>query len=334
VLIAIFIYIFTSGVRAIGWTNVLQGVLMFTLSLAICISLLIKTTGGLSISSVFESVAEVSPGHLTLPGALGDMPPIFWTTAAIVTMLSFWPGYWTGAASAKSPDTIRKANIYLPIYYLIMVPMIIVGFMCVFAYTGYKGPIDMIALSFIVEQLPWWIVGLFGVGVLASAQSTVEPQFHTTALTMSHDVIMPFRKDKSPELEGKLQRFILLPIMFGVALPIAILQPANMVYINLVASGFVVQLTPLLVFGVFIWPRSTKTGALAGVFVGVIVVILCNFLWVNPFGIHAGIWGWMFNIPIHIIVSLLTQPAKKETLEIFYDDNIINAFYNEEMQCE
>jgi len=32
VLIAVFIYIFTSGVRAIGWTNVFQGVLMFIMS--------------------------------------------------------------------------------------------------------------------------------------------------------------------------------------------------------------------------------------------------------------------------------------------------------------
>ncbi len=327
VLIAIFVYVFISGVRAIGWTNVLQGIMMFILSITVCLLIMNKINGNINLGSVFTAVAEVKPAHLTLPGSLGDMPPVFWTTSAIVTMLSFWPGYWTSYASAKSGSTVRNANIYLPVYYLIMAPMIIVGFISVYAYTEYKGPADSVALSFIMKELPWWVVGLFGAGVLASAQSTSEPQFHTTALTLSHDVIMPFKKEKSGKTEGLLQRWLLLPVMFGIVLPLAILKPANMVYINLFCIGFVVQLTPLLLFGIFLWPRSTKAGAAAGVIAGVIVVIACNFIWKNPLGIHAGIWGWMFNIPIHIIVSLVTRPVKRETLEKFHDKEIVNEFY-------
>ena len=44
--VAIFSYIFTSGLKAIGWTNVFQGILMFVLSFGVGGVLIYKTTGG------------------------------------------------------------------------------------------------------------------------------------------------------------------------------------------------------------------------------------------------------------------------------------------------
>ena len=195
-------------------------------------------------------------------------------------------------------------------------------------YPEYTGEMDKIAINFALEELPWWLSGLLGAGVLAAAQSSSEMHFHTTALTLSHDVIAPLRKNNTPEKEGKTQRMLLIPIMFLIVLPLAIINPSNLVYLYLVAYGFVSQLAPMII-GLFMWPRGTKAGAMAGLIAGIIVVCLCNFVWANPLGIHAGIWGFFFNIPIFIIVSLFTKPAKKETLEIFYDKKIMDNLYKE-----
>ena len=82
-----------------------------------------------------------------------------------------------------------------------------------------------------------------------------------------------------------------------------------------------------LVLGVFAWPRSTKTGVCSGLTVGLIITILFTFVWVHPLGIHAGIWGLIFNLPISILVSLATQPAKRETLDKFFEKEFLDSAY-------
>ena len=115
-------------------------------------------------------------------------------------------------------------------------------------------------------------------------------------------------------------------IVFLVAYPLALTNPAELVYILLVAYGFIGQLFPCML-GVFCWPRATKAGAIAGLVAGVIVVALCNFVWSNPCNIHAGIWGLMINFPVFIIVSLCTEPASEDTLRKFFPAYIMDMLY-------
>lgn len=215
----------------------------------------------------------------------------------------------------------------MSLFYLVMVPMLIVGFICVFAFGNYDGEVDKVALTFCLEKLPWWMVGLLGAGILAAAQSSAEPQLHTPAFTFTHDVIAP-AKNIPPEKEGKIQRKVFLVVVFAVAYPLALTNPAELVYILLVCYGFIGQLFPCML-GVFCWPRATKAGAIAGLTAGVIIVALFNFVWANPLYVHAGIWGLLVNFPVFIIVSLLTKPASEETLRKFFPDYIMDMLYEE-----
>lgn len=324
VLIAIFIYVYASGLRAIGWTNVFQGIVMFVIAYLVGGYLIVKTTGSLSVGAVFTRVAQISPEHLTLPGAQGDMSLRFWTTAILISMVSLWPQFWIWATGGRSANSVRRTAVITPLYYFVMLPMIIVGFICIYAFPeAINIPQDKVALTFSLHNLPWWMAGILGAGVLAASQSTCESQFHVAALTLSHDVIKPFNVKAD---EGKLQRILLLPVMFGLAFPLACWNPSNLVYILLVAYGFMGQIFPLII-GIFVWPRSTKAGAMAGLVAGVVVVALCNIVWQNPLGIHAGVWGLLFNIPIHIIISLCTAPASETTLRRFFKADIMDRLY-------
>ena len=60
---------------------------------------------------------------------------------------------------------------------------------------------------------------------------------------------------------------------------------------------------------------------------GLTVTILFTFVWVHPLGIHAGIWGLIFNLPVSILVSLLTKPAKRETLDKFFEKDFLDQAY-------
>src|SRR5699024_1456718 len=73
---AIAIYLYKSGLKAIGVTNAFQGGLMLFVSFFVGFWATKEFTGGFSFRPIFEQVKEDVPEFFTLPGALGDMGPI------------------------------------------------------------------------------------------------------------------------------------------------------------------------------------------------------------------------------------------------------------------
>lgn len=326
ILLAIFIYVFRSGIRAVGWTNVMQGILMFIIAFAVGLTLCYIFTGSVYWDNAFEKLMTYSPEHLTLPGAQNNYDTVYWSTSILVCVISIWPSFWIMAASGKDPDSTRKGTSYVPIYQLVMIPMIVVGFICIFAMPDYAGAPDKGALTLALEVLPWWLVGLLGAGTLAAAQSSCEPLFQALAFTWTHDFFGPIFK-LSEEKQGKIQRWLLIPFMFGIVLPLAITNPAQLVNILLIGYGFLAQIFPLAL-GLWVWPRSTKQGAVIGMLVGVVITGL--FTWgpaPNYMSIHAGLWGLIVNVILHIIISLGTKPNSRATIEMFFPKNITDKLY-------
>jgi SSS family solute:Na+ symporter len=326
ILIAIFSYVFRSGLRAIGWTNVMQGILMFIIAFTVGLTLAYKFTDSLWVGNVFETILNSDKAAaLTLPGMQNNYSTVLWSTSIIVSVVSIWPSFWIMASGAKDMNSARKSITLLPLYQLVMLPMILVGFICIFAVQNYTGAPDKVALSLALDVLPWWMVGILGAGTLAAAQSSCEPLFQTLAFTWTRDFIGPlFKLDE--DKQGKIQRWLLLPFMFGIVLPLSIMNPAQLVSILLIGYGFLAQIFPLSL-GIWVWPRSTAWGAMIGMFIG--VAVTAYFTWVMPnfLSVHAGVWGLLVNIPAHVIISLLTKPSKKSTIKTFFPDHIIEKLY-------
>lgn len=89
----------------------------------------------MNFSRVFERIQAEHGEFLTLPGAGGDMSYSFWTTSIIVSMFSFMPPVWTQWMSASSARTIRRSATWLPTYYVVILPMVVVGFIGIFSLT-------------------------------------------------------------------------------------------------------------------------------------------------------------------------------------------------------
>lgn len=325
ILIVIFTYVYISGLASAGWVSIMQGFLMFIVAIITAAMLCKEFTGSYFWGPTFEKIAELSPAHLTLPGATNDFSPIVWTTSILVSVFSIWPSFWIAASGGKSEDDCKKATSLIPIYQLVMIPMMIVGFVCVFAMEDYTGPVDKVGLTLALNNLPWWVAGLLGAGTLAAAQSSAAPLVQALAFSWTNDILVPYGIIRE-ERRAKVQRWMLLPIMFLIVFPLSVMNPASLVQLLLIGYGFLAQIFPLCI-GVFAWPRSTKYGAVAGLVIGLIAVAIFSFVIPNPLGVHAGIWGLIINIPIHIIVSLMTKPESKATMEIFFTQDIIDELY-------
>ncbi|RYG71193.1 sodium:solute symporter family protein, partial [Lentibacillus lipolyticus] len=306
---AVSIYLYKSGLKAIGLTNAFQGALMLFISIFVGLWATNQFTGGFSFTPIFERVKQDVPEFFTLPGALGDMNATFWTTSILISFFSIWQYHWIQWMGAKSEQAIRRSARLLPIYYIVLIPMIIVGFIGIFMYPEIGNP-DHVAITLAVDTMPVVVAGLLGAGTLAASMSSSEPCIHATALSYSKDVLQPLLK-WSDETAGKWTRRLIFPIMVFIVAPVSIMEPASLVYILLIGYGFIAQAFPSII-GIFIWPRGTKHGALWGIVAGFIVTIIFSFVIKHPLDIHAGIWGLIANAVIFFAVSLMTQPVSKE----------------------
>ncbi|KTG28257.1 MAG: sodium:solute symporter family protein [Halomonas sp.] len=315
VLACIAVYLYASGQRAIGRTNAFQGVLMLAVAWAVGLWAIHSATGGLSFTGVFERIAAEHPEFLTLPGAGGDMSFSFWTTSIIVSMFSFMPPVWTQWMSASSARTIRRSATWLPTYYVVILPMVVVGFIGIFSLPELARA-DTVVLEYAMQHLPVVLVGLLGAGTLAASMSSSEPFIHSVSLSVSKDVLQPLFKLSEGDT-AQLARLLILPIMFLLIAPLAIAEPGSLVMILLVGLGFASQVLPAFI-GMFFWPRASRLGVMAGILGGFVVTVAFTTLWRHPLGIHAGFWGLMVNLPLFVLVSLVTPATREEVVERFF----------------
>ncbi|WP_216830297.1 sodium:solute symporter family protein [Alkalihalobacterium elongatum] len=317
------IYLYRSGLRAIGLTNAFQGALMLVVAWFVGLWITKQYTGTFRFTEVFEKVRAEAPEFLTLPGALNDMGFMFWTTSILISMFSIWQTHWIQWMGARSQKAVRNAAMMLPTYYVVILPMLVVGFIGIFVLPDLQRA-DTVAIQMAMDYMPVIVAGLLGAGTLAAAMSSSEPCIHGVALSYSKDIIQPAFK-LSDEKVAKLTRKLIFPIMLFIIAPISIMEPASLVYILLIGYGFIGQSFPVIV-GMFFWPRATKHGAFWGLLVGFIVTIIFSVWIPHPLGVHAGIWGLMANFPIFIIVSLLTKPASYDSIQNFFPDMVDEVY--------
>ncbi|WP_457808723.1 sodium:solute symporter family protein [Kushneria sp. EE4] len=308
-------YLYISGQRAIGMTNAFQGGLMLFVSWLVGIWAVHDFTGGWTTDALFERLAAERPEFMTLPGASGNMSFAFWTTSIIVSMLSFLPPVWTQWMSARSRETIRRSATWLPTYYVVILPMVVVGFIGIFTLPTLSRD-DTVALEMAMQTMPVWLTGLLGAGTLAAAMSSCEPFIHSVALSITRDVVQPaLRLDDA--FTARLARWMLFPVLALVAV-LAISEPGNLVMILLVGLGFAAQVLPAFI-GMFFWFGATRSGVMAGLLAGFAVTFALTVIWPNPLGVHAGFWGLLLNLPLFVVVSRRTRPASMPTLQRFYE---------------
>lgn len=261
-LAVISIYLFRSGLRAIGWTNAFQGVLMFVVAWLVGLWAVNWFTGSFDARPIFERLQNDAPEFLTLPGALGDMGYAFWTTSILISFFSIWQAHWIAWMGAKSARGLRRATTYLPLYYLILIPMIIVGFIGIFEYPDIATS-DQVAIRMAVDNMPIVLAGLLGAGTLAASMSSNEPNIHATALTYSKDVIQPLFK-LSDEKTGRLTRWLIFPIMAFIIRAIHFAAPRRRVRICQQREGTIRLDTRIFLHGLatmrLVWTIWTGCG--------------------------------------------------------------------------
>ena len=315
------IYVFTSGVLGVGWTNTFQGMFMMVIAWFLGLYLPYKLYGG--VGDMFESI--VSSGRETMliaPGLdVSGQPWNWWafSSAVIVSGIGFsmWPHLFMKSYAASSPKAIRLTVVLYPTFQLFLVPILLIGFAGVLAFPD-VFPADTIVPHILTQvDLSPLIVGLVCAGTLAASMSSGDTIVHAAASIGIRDGLGKCLPNGLDDMRERRWIRTLVVVISIVAYYYAVASDVSIVSLLLGSYGGVAQIFPL-VFAAFYWPRATRAGAISGLIVGLSVNML--FLLVpelRPVPLHEGIFGLIANVFVFVVVSLFTRPEPVDKLEMY-----------------
>ena len=308
----VLVYVFTSGVMGIGWTNTFQGLFMLAIAWFLGLYLPSSLYGG--VGAMFNEIAASDVRiMLEAPGLGADGEPWSWaeySSAVIVSALGFsmWPHLFMKSYAARSERTLRLTVVLYPTFQLFLVPILLIGFAGVLAYPD-VSPADTI-VPYVLTQIDLSpiVVGLVCAGTLAASMSSGDAILHAAASIGLRDGLRPLLRSAMSEHRERLWIRVLVIVTSIVAYYFAVVSEVSIVALLLGAYGGVAQIFPLM-FAAFFWPRANGAGAVAGLLVGIAVNTL--FLVapeLKPFPLHEGVYGVLANVLALSSVSLLTAP--------------------------
>ncbi|SVA08615.1 uncharacterized protein METZ01_LOCUS61469 [marine metagenome] len=311
-------YTTVGGFKAVAYSDVLQGVLMFSGLLMLPI-VGVSAAGG--FSQLIEQLHSVDPNLLEPMGELG------FSVAGVLSAVSFMgiglaflgaPQLLTRFISASGRTQIVNGSLLAVICIIVFdVGAVFAGMAGRSLFPGLDDP-ETILPTMASELLPPVITGLFLVVVLAAIMSTVDSLLILASSAVVRDVVQKTLRsnlsDNRLSLYGKLTT-----VVIGAGALVLALGEVRVVFwfVLFAWSGLACAFTPIVLCSLF-WKRTTRAGAIVGMVSG----FLTTVIWVLVF--KAGFYdlyemlpGFLVGFVTTIGVSLLTEPpaAAAEELE-------------------
>ena len=318
--LVIVIYTFVGGFLAVSWTDLFQGLLM-ALALLIAPVMAMVSLGGWD-----GAISKVSEANAALLNPLTDAQgePLGWL--AIISLMAWGLGYFGQPHILARFKAIRSVTD-VPSARRIAVSWVSVTLLCsVFVGVvgiGYlsktlQGPDTEKVFILLVEALFHPVIaGICLAAILAAIMSTADSQLLVSAATFTSDLYQAlFRRSASEQELVWTGRFAVLVIAI-IALVLA-WNPERKV-LDLVAyawAGFGAAFGPALILSLF-WRRMNRHGALAGIIVGGLTVVVWKQLSGGLFDLYEIVPGFLLSLLSIVVVSLITPVPEEAVLQDF-----------------
>ena len=311
-------YTLFGGFLAVSWTDVFQAILM-TLALVIVPVMVINLYGG--VSDFEQSINRINPALLDIWTDNKGQPL---STIAIASLLGWGLAYFGQPhilarfkAIRSHKDVPRAAAIGVSWSLVIYVTAVLVGLSGA-AYIPEplqdSEKVFLIVTGTIFHPL---VAGILLAALLAAIMSTVDSQLLACSSTLSEDLYpLLGRKPLSKQQHLTIGRYAVAAIAL---ISTAIALDPNSKVLNVVAyawGGLGAAFGPAMILSLY-WPRMTRQGALAGIIVGGLTVIVWRPLSGGIFDLYELVPGFFFALLSIIAVSLLTERPKDSVLREF-----------------
>jgi solute:Na+ symporter, SSS family len=309
-------YLMAGGLRAVYWTDVLQGIWMYVAVWVGAIVLSYELFGG--PLELWHAVLRERPDLLSLPGPKGFFTPGMWIglTVTLSFGIVFQPHMMIRYYTAVDAKTLKLLGATTPIYLMTLyIPAALVGLGGAVVMPGLEVP-DRIFPELLFRYASPWLTGMILAGATAAAMSTLDSILHANMTVLTRDVYQRYiAPDRSQAHYVWVGRGIVL-LLLGVGFALSVRTFTFLVTLVTLSGSGALQLMPAIL-GVCMPGRRTLTGAgvLAGIIAGLAALYLTLVVWPHPFGLHGGIWSLLINAVVALNVSAVTAPPSRETID-------------------
>ena len=285
-------YVLAGGLKAVMYTDALQGAIMFFGMIFLLIFTYMKLGGvvaahqGLAALTAQVPAALVAKGHLgwTHMPALGSA--LWWNLVSTIVLgvgigVLAQPQLALRFMTVKSSKELNRAVGVGGLFILSMtgIAFVVGALSNVYFFNNpsfgkislavAEGNIDKIIPIYINSAMPTWFVYLFMLTLLSAAMSTSSSQFHSMGAGIGRDLyekaILRSKHSHHTILITRLGILlgVILTVFLGFKLPASIIAIATAIFFGLCANIFL----PTYI-GALFWKGMTKAGAIASMLTG------------------------------------------------------------------
>ena len=308
-------YLMAGGLRAVYWTDVIQGVWMYIAVWIGALVLAFELFGG--PLELWRAVSEQRPDLLSLPGPEGFFTPGMWVgmTVALSFGIVFQPHIMIRFNTAISGKTLKWLGATTPIYLMTLyIPAALVGLGGALVLPDLAIP-DRVFPELLFGYAPAWLTGLILAGATAAAMSTLDSILHSNMTVLTRDVyqryVAPDRTQAHYVWVGR--GFVLALLVVGYILSIGTFE--FLVTLVTLSGAGALQLMPAIMGVCFPGGRTyTRTGVVYGILVGLGALYVTLVLYPHPLGLHGAVWSLVANWLVTAVVSRVTPAPSAETI--------------------
>ena len=298
------IYLMAGGLRAVYWTDVLQGVWMY---LAVWVGALVlawKLFGG--PIELWRAVAAQRPDLLTLPGPHGFFTYPMWFSLGIVLSFGivFQPHLFIRYYTAVNARTLRWLGATTPIYLMsLYIPAALIGLGGAVVLPDLQVA-DRIFPELLLRYAPGWLTGLILAGGAAAAMSTLDSILHANMTVLTRDIYQRTLRPNASQAHYVFVGRLLVVGLLIVGYLLSVTRLEFLVVLVSLSGAGALQLWPAVMGALY--PRHfrfTTAGVLTGIAVAMVTLVATLLLWPHPLGFHGGVWAVAVNFVVTAVVS-------------------------------
>lgn len=312
----IIVYVWVGGIRAIAWTDVIYGALLF-FGMMFAGYYISGQVGG--PVELFARLSASSPEHLTMPGPNGNMGYGMWFSLFMIVAIGAFmgPQIWLRMYSVKSGRLFNLMPFLLGLAAFAYFGSVLTGYTGVLLEPGLENA-DQVLPVMLMNYAPYLLASLIMAAGAAAAMSTANSQIHAVSTVVTMDIYQRYvNRNASQSRIVFIGRLSLVGFSLA-AYIMALTVPGLLVTIGIAALAGTAQLI-VPTIGAITWRRAHPMAAFWGLVAGVSCV-----LWLtygadisNPLGLHAGIWGLIINTTLFVVLSLALERRDQDVVERF-----------------
>lgn len=310
-------YTLFGGFLAVAWTDLVQGLLM---AAALLIVPIVTMQGG--FSDLGNSLQTINPELLTIWHGMDGQPL---SAIAIVSLVAWGLGYFGQPhilarfqATRSNRDLTTARRIAIGWTALAMAGAVMVGLVGLVYITNHPTTTledgEKIFMLLVDAAFHPVIAGILLAAILAAIMSTADSQLLVSSSALAEDFYKQVvKRDASSEEVVRVGRIGVILISI-IALVLAMTPDSSVLgLVSYAWAGFGAAFGPALVLSLY-WQRMNRNGALAGILVGGLTIVIWKQISGGIFDVYEIVPGIIFSTIAIVVVSLLSAEPEKDVI--------------------